>query len=81
MEMEVAICLLNRVLRFHRAAEKLVTTGCPLSLIRDMGELVELIHAREIPADRTDALTELGKRIDETLSRIGSERMAPEGRG
>ena len=78
---EKGFAILNLILRFHRAAEKLVTTGCPLSLIRDMGELVELIHAREIPADRTDALTELGKRIDETLSRIGSERMAPEGRG
>ncbi len=78
---EKGFAILNLILHFHRTAEKLVTAGCPLSLIRDMGELVELIHAREIPADRTDALAELGKRIDETLSRIGSERMAPERRG
>jgi len=45
-----------------------------------MDELVELIHAREIPPEETERLEDLGKRIDESLSRIGSERMAPEGR-
>ena len=78
---EKGFAILNLILTFHRTAEKLVTAGCPLSLIRNMGELVELIHAREIPAERTDATADLGRRIGETLSRIGSERIAPEGRG
>jgi V/A-type H+-transporting ATPase subunit A len=77
---EKGFAILNLILRFHRAAEKLVAAGCPLSLIRNMDELVELIHAREIPPEETERLEDLGKRIDESLSRIGSERMAPEGR-
>jgi len=70
------ITIMKLILDFHNQAKKLVTEGCPLSLIRKMKELVELAHVRELSADDKAGFESLRNRIRKRLEKIGSERLA-----
>ena len=72
------VTIMKLILDFHNQAKKLVTEGCPLSLIRKMKELIELAHVRELSADDKAGFESLGTRIRERLDKIGSERLARE---
>jgi V/A-type H+-transporting ATPase subunit A len=72
------LTILKMILNFHNQAKKLVSDGCPLSLIRKMKELVELTHVRELPADDKAGFDSLAGRLRERLEKIGQERLARE---
>jgi V/A-type H+-transporting ATPase subunit A len=72
------LTILKMILSFHNQAKKLVADGCPLSLIRKMKELIELSHARELPAEDKAGFDALSERIRERLEKIGRERLARE---
>ncbi|GHV34056.1 V-type ATP synthase alpha chain [Synergistales bacterium] len=73
---EKGVTIMKMILDFHNQAKKLVSEGCPLSLIRKMNELIELTHVREMSADNKSGFESLSKRISERLAKIGSERLA-----
>ncbi len=73
------VTIMKMILNFHKQAKLLVAKGCPLSLIKKMKELVELMHVRELPAENKEAFSDLAKRLEERLGRIGKERLAQEG--
>jgi V/A-type H+-transporting ATPase subunit A len=73
-----SITILKMILDFHNQAKKLVSEGCPLSLIRKMKELIELTHVRELPADDKAGFEALAQRIRKRLEKIGAERLARE---
>ena len=73
------VTIMKMILSFHKQAKLLVAKGCPLSLIKKMKELVELMHVRELPAENKEAFSELAKRLEERLGKIGKERLAQEG--
>ena len=66
------------ILNFHRQAKALVAEGCPLSLIRRIKELDEVIHARELPFSDGEGFGDLEKRLEEHLALVGRERLAHE---
>jgi V/A-type H+-transporting ATPase subunit A len=72
------VAILKMILEFHNQAKKLVAEGCPLSLIRKMKELVELVHVRELPAEDKAGFESLAKRIGEHLEKIGKDRLIQE---
>jgi V/A-type H+-transporting ATPase subunit A len=73
---EKGIAIIRMILNFYVQAKKLVSGGCPLSIIRKMKELDELIHVREINAENKDAFDDLSKRIMTQLEIVGRERLA-----
>ena len=70
--------ILRMILNFHRQAKALVAEGCPLSLIRRIKELDEVIHARELPFSDGEGFGDLEKRLEEHLALVGRERLAHE---
>ncbi len=70
--------ILRMILNFHRQAKALVAEGCPLSLIRRIKELDEVIHARELPFGDGEGFGDLEKRLGEHLALVGRERLAHE---
>ena len=75
------VAILRMILDFHRQAKALVAEGCPLSLIRRIEELDEVIHARELPFDDKEGFDGLAKRLEEHLALVGRERLAHEDEG
>ncbi|MDR1741613.1 MAG: V-type ATP synthase subunit A [Synergistaceae bacterium] len=75
---EKGVAIMRMILDFHEQAKELVAAGCPLSLIRKMNELVEVVHARELASDDTAAFESLAKRLSDHLAKIGAERLARE---
>ena len=73
---EKGISILQIIFNFYELAKKLISEGCPLSVLRRIKELDELVHAREISAENKDAFTDLAKRLEIQLEIVGHERLA-----
>ena len=73
---EKGITIMRMIMDFHKQAKKLVSEGCPLSVIRKMKELDELVHVREINAENKGAFDNLARRLATQLVTVGRERLA-----
>jgi len=73
---EKGITIMRMILNFYEQAKGLVSEGCPLSIIRKVKELDELVHVREINAENKGAFDDLAKRIKTQLETVGRERLA-----
>lgn len=78
---EKGLAILDLLLGFYEKADNLLKRGCPLSLLKGMGELVELTHLREIPAEKKEVFADLKKRLFERMEIIDRERIAPRREG
>jgi V/A-type H+-transporting ATPase subunit A len=73
---EKGITIMRMILGFYAQAKRLVSEGCPLSIIRKMKELDELVHVREINAENKGAFGDLARRLEVQLETVGRERLA-----
>ncbi len=74
---EKGLAILGLLLGFNEKAEKLLDSGCPLSLLKGLDELVELTHLREIPAEKTEIFDDLRRRLFDRMETVCRERIAP----
>ena len=73
---EKGIAIMRMILNFYAQAKRLVSGGCPLSIIRKINELDELVHVREINADDKQAFDDLAQRLTRRIETVGQERLA-----
>ncbi len=70
------VAIMKIILGFHEQAKALVAEGCPLSLIRKIKPLSEVVHVRELSYDDKKAFGDLAHRLRESLATVGRERFA-----
>ncbi|WP_029166346.1 V-type ATP synthase subunit A [Aminiphilus circumscriptus] len=76
---ENGFALLDLILHFHEKASELVQRGVPLSLFRDLEEVVQLTHLREVPLEKIGNFDEIRNKLDRQLEKVGAERVATSG--
>jgi len=76
---EKGFIILDTVIAFHQKAKHLIEKGCPLSLIKDLDEVTEITHVKEIPLDDKEKISALRNNLMNKLDEVGRERLARPG--
>lgn len=76
---EKGFAILEMILFFYEKTRGLVSSGCPLSLIRDLDEVVEISHLKEMPAADMEAFRKVRGALEDKLEEVGRERLARPG--